>query len=415
MKSPKVPQASGEERAEPSLWVLCFLVFLAVLPVTLVVPILKPLVADRYPVGPFAVHAFQSVNMVGAILAAPLAGWFADRLGRRRPLVAGAFLLDALLLLSLGRAPSYPALMALRFAEGMAHIAALTCLMGAALALAQRHGERSGAMMGAVGASIVFAVALGAGLGGLLARGGIQRALWGAAALGALGAAASLWALRREEARPPRGEGKGLAALARAVGEDKAVLVPCLFTFCDRLTVGLLVSSFPLYLAGVLGRPPAAIGLLMSLMLFPFALLCYPFGKLSRVWPKSVMVAGGSILYALALAAIPWIAPGWLAAWMLVLGVVSAVNFSPSLAMVADLAGAGMRSTAMGGFNAAGSLGFLVGPLLGGAVVQRALGAGAAPRAAYALAFLAGAAVTILATLLALPPLVRLVRQGRTT
>ncbi|MEK6709262.1 MAG: MFS transporter, partial [Nitrospinota bacterium] len=187
-----------EAYAGPSLAVLCLLVFLAVLPVTLLVPILKPLVADRYPVGPFAVHAFQSINMVGAMLAAPAAGWLADRAGRRMPLVAGAFLADAGLLLALNWAPSYATLMALRFAEGVAHIAALTWLMGAALALAQRGGERSGAMMGAVGASIIFAVALGAGLGGLLARGGVERALWGAAALGVAGAGASAWALRRD-------------------------------------------------------------------------------------------------------------------------------------------------------------------------------------------------------------------------
>lgn len=404
-----------EARPGPSLVVLCLLIFLAVLPVTLLVPILKPLVADRYPVGPLAVHAFQSINMVGAMLAAPAAGWFADRLGRRRPLVAGAFLLDALLLLSLGRAPTYPALMAIRFAEGAAHIAALTCVMGAALALAQRHGERAGAMMGAVGASIVFAVAIGAGLGGILARGGVGRALWGAAALGVLGAAASLWALRGEEGARAEGPEGGLAALARVAREDRAVLIPCVFTFCERLTVGILISSFALYLGGVLGRPPSAIGLLMSLVLFPFALLCYPFGKLSRVWPKSVMVAGGALLYGMALAVLAWVPPGWLPAWMILLGVVSAVNFAPSLAMVADLAGAGARSTAMGAFNAAGSLGFLLGPLLGGAAVQWASAAGMSPRAAYALAFLAGGGLTALAALLAVPPLVRLVRAGRTT
>ncbi|OGL67396.1 MAG: hypothetical protein A3J27_00865 [Candidatus Tectomicrobia bacterium RIFCSPLOWO2_12_FULL_69_37] len=404
-----------EANAGPALAVLCLLIFLAVLPVTLLVPILKPLVADRYPVGPLAVHAFQSVNMVGAMIAAPLAGWFADRLGRRRPLVVGAFLLDAALLLSLGRAPTYPSLMIIRFAEGAAHIAALTCVMGAALALAQRHGERAGAMMGAVGASIVFAVAIGAGLGGLLARGGAGRALWGAAALGVLGAAASLWALRGDEGARAEGSERGLAALARVAREDRAVLIPCVFTFCERLTVGILVSSFALYLGSVLGRPPAAIGLLMSLVLFPFALLCYPFGKLCRVWPKSVMVAGGALLYGAALAALAWVPPGWLPAWMILLGVVSAVNFAPSLAMVADLAGAGARSTAMGAFNAAGSLGFLLGPLVGGLAVQWAFAAGMSPRGAYALAFLAGGGLTALAALLAIPPLVRLVKAGRTT
>ncbi|MEK6708958.1 MAG: MFS transporter, partial [Nitrospinota bacterium] len=239
--------------------------------------------------------------------------------------------------------------------------------------------------------------------------------LGGAALLGVVGAGASAWALRRDAGAPAAGAERGLAALVRVARRERAVLIPCLFTFCERLTVGLLVSSFALYLAQVLGRPPSAIGLLMSLVLFPFALLCYPFGRLCRVWRKSVMVAGGSILYGLALGALAWVPPDWLPAWMVLLGVVSAVNFAPSLAMVADLAGPDARSTAMGAFNAAGSLGFLLGPLVGGAVVQWASSAGMSPRAVYGLAFLAGGGLTVLTALAALPPLVRLVRAGRTT
>ena len=127
----------------PPLGALCLLVFLAVIPVTLLVPILKPLVLDRYSVSPFAAHAFLSANMVGAILAAPLVGWAIDRIGRRLPIVVAAFVLDALLILALGWAPNYATLMIMRFFEGITHIAALTGVMGVALAMAHRNPIRS--------------------------------------------------------------------------------------------------------------------------------------------------------------------------------------------------------------------------------------------------------------------------------
>jgi MFS family permease len=100
---------------------------------------------------------------------------------------------------------------------------------------------------------------------------------------------------------------------------------------------------------------------------------------------------------------------------MLLLGVISALNFSPSLALVADLAGSESRSAAMGAFNSAGSLGFLIGPLLGGPVVQSMLASGAPAENAYKMAFIAGGAVSILTTIAAIPFLIRLVRAGRTT
>ncbi|MFC1491898.1 MFS transporter, partial [Nitrospinota bacterium] len=399
----------------PPLAALYLLVFLAVLPVTLLVPILKPLVLDRYPVGLFAAHAFLSVNMISAILAAPLVGWLVDRIGRRQPIVVAAFVLDAFLLLALGGAPNYASLMILRLLEGVTHIAALTGVMGAALTLAHRHPTRAGGIMGAVGAAIVFSVALGAGLGGFLSKGGIRPPLYGAASIGLAGALISAWALRHDRHARSREVGRNLANLMRIAREERAILIPCLFTFADRLLVGIIISSFNLYLVQTLGWSPRQFGFLMSTLLVPFGLLCYPFGKFCRIWSKSILIVAASLIYALFVASLGGIPAGWLFPAMILLGVISALNFSPSLALVADLAGQEIRSTAMGAFNSAGSLGFLAGPLLGGAVVQSMIAAGSAPASAFQTAFIAGGAVSVLTTLIAIPFLVRLVRAGRTT
>ena len=97
-------------------------IFLTMLPVTMLVPVLKQVVADRFGVSTFWTHSFMSINMVGAIVAAPLGGILADRLGRRKWILAAALLCDGILLWALGNARSFPLFMALRLCEGMSHI-----------------------------------------------------------------------------------------------------------------------------------------------------------------------------------------------------------------------------------------------------------------------------------------------------
>ncbi len=66
---------------------LGLLALLVLLPVTLPVPVLRELVQERFGVSELATSLFMSVNMVGALLAAPLAGALADHWGGRRALL----------------------------------------------------------------------------------------------------------------------------------------------------------------------------------------------------------------------------------------------------------------------------------------------------------------------------------------
>ncbi len=72
------------------------------LPVTGMVPVLPDFTAQRFPgLGQFASHLFMSVNMIGALVGAPVAGLLSDRLGRRRTLAVGALAVNGLTLLAI--------------------------------------------------------------------------------------------------------------------------------------------------------------------------------------------------------------------------------------------------------------------------------------------------------------------------
>ncbi len=385
------------------LAILGLVTFLTILPVTLVVPVLKDLVQDRFGVGDLATSSFMAINMAGAIVAAPLAGLVSDRLGRRRVLVLAGLLADALLLAALALAPSYASLLGLRLLEGAAHALALSVVLAMAADAARAAG--SGRAMGAVGATLTLGVALGAPLGGKLGELGPTAPLWAGAGLALLATLVAALLLEEEHAAPrPR-----TRLLAELLAARRVLFVPLVFAFVDRFTVGFFVTTFPLWAGNVLNAGPARIGLLLALFLLPFALLAYPAGRLAERTSRVGLLAGGSLVYGAFVIGLPWVGEGWLPALLVLLGVCSAVMFVPNLMLCAELAPRELRASVMGGFNAAGSLGFLVGPLVAG-LVSQSIGTQHGAERGYQAAFATAGLAEILCVLLTLGALARLAR-----
>ena len=135
-------------------------------PVTLPVPILRELVGERFDVSELLTSLFMSVNMIGAALAAPIAGALADRLGRRRPLVIGALLVDAGCFLAMTADVPFGVFLGIRFFEGCAHIFALSLLLS--IAAQMMPSDKRGLSLGITGSGMMLGVALGAPIGGFL-------------------------------------------------------------------------------------------------------------------------------------------------------------------------------------------------------------------------------------------------------
>ena len=384
------------------------LLFASMLPVTLLVPPLKELVGDRYAVSPFWVHTFMSVNMIGAVLAAPLIGFLSDA-GRRVRVAALALAADACLLSAMSFAPNLPCLMALRFLEGAAHILGLSTLMAVAGGCAVA-GKR-GRTMGVVGSAMMLGTACGTGLGGEVWR---LMPGWTFHVAGLISAAAALGViLFVREAPEKRTNQDRFRRLIALLTRRRDLFVPLAYSFIDRLCVGVVVSTFVLFLANTHGLTPTERSRLLVLFLAPFAILVYPAGRLvdriGRIWPLAI----GSALFGVVYAAYGVASPAQLSVLMVLSGLLSALMFAPNLALCADLAPADQRGAAFTGFNIAGSMGMLLGPILGGGLFAWASQSMDAT-SAYRLTFLLTGITEVGCAAVTLPMLLALRRRGLT-
>ncbi len=346
-------------------WPIALGIYLLMLPVTAMVPLLYALTEGRYPgLSDLGRHLFMSAHMAGALLFAVLAGVLSDRLGQRKRLIVPALLVNGFVLLMMTGPWPYGVQLLLRFIEGCAHMTVLSLAM--TLAADRAAPGREGGAMGLVGAALSLGVASGAVLGGRLGAQTPEAVfLWGGGLMLVVALAAALTLRDAPVTRAP----ERLREVLRLTLRRRALLVPYVFTFVDRLTVGFIISTVSLYFATVMGLEPVRIGLVMAAFLLPFAVLTYPAGLLCQRWDPVVMMAGGSLLYGFFLAGLGFAGAKAVLPVMALGGVVAALMFAPSLVLVARLADPAQRATAMGGFHLAGSLGFMLGPLLGVAAI----------------------------------------------
>jgi MFS family permease len=264
--------------------------------------------------------------------------------------------------------------------------------------------------MGMVGAGLTLGVAVGAMAGGLLGRTDPLRPLQVGAAVAAAGSVLAWFLL--VEAGPDARERPGLRAIVAMLRRHPLLLAPLAFSFVDRFTVGFYTTTFSLYLSGVHGLSARHIGILIFVFMLPFAILSYPFGRLSERRSPVAFVCLGSLAYGIGTAFVAHAPVPLLPGLMVSLGVASAVMFVPSLVLTTRIAPEAIRGTALGAFNALGSLGFIIGPAVGG-LVSDSVAAVSDWTTGYRVAFAVAGASQIACVAATLPFLLRVIRLDR--
>lgn len=355
--------SSTSTGAEARLGSAVALVFVQMLPATLVAPAIRPLFATYHPGHEGAMHAFMAVNMLGAALAAPVLGAWSDRHGRPRDLLPFVALLDALLLFLLATPLPTSAVLALRMLEGAAHVGGMTLLLAEVSSLRRTQGA---SVMGWAGGAIMFAVAAGSAIGGTLVPFDPRAPFWtGAALAAALAALAPL--LPATTGVAAAGASEVRTGLRAALRETLPSLrLPVLAAFVGRFTVGCIVVTFALFAHRAHGLSDRAVGWLFSAFTLPFAAMMVPVERLARRVPRAGLLATGLLAHGAAIASLAWVPTSGLPIAMVVAGTAAALVFAPTLAYAAELAPEGRRSSAMALVGGAGCLGMLLGPAVAG-------------------------------------------------
>lgn len=342
-------------------WIPSIVMFLALVPVTLLVPGLDELVRVRHGASDEAAHAFMTINMLAGMVTVPLFMRRLRDLGDLRRWLIALFAIDAVAFAGMGRAESIQALFAFRALDGAVHLPAVTLLM---VAVNRGAGERRGASLGALASALMLGITVGSPLGGWL----VER---GAAAVYASGAAIFIGAAALSLAAPAARVGPDDPSRPRYRWQWRRAeaWVPLGYAFMDRFSIGIFVSTFTLFLAREHLVSPAGRGWLVALFMIPFAALCYPAGRLAERVGWFPLLVAGNVAFGLAYGAYGFTPTAWLPVAMVASGVSSALLFAPSLLLVSELVRRGHGEGLFGIFQVAGSVGFLAGPMIGGILV----------------------------------------------
>lgn len=361
--------------------VVATMAFLVMLGAGVVIPAVRPMFAS-IGASESQMHAFMSVNMIGAAVGAPLLGAWADRRRIHRALVIALAVADAALLFATTLHVGVGALLALRVLQGATNVGVLSITLGAIATAGRSHARAAGVG----GSAVMVAVAIGPAVGGALLRLGPMMPVRFASGLAL---AAALVAVLCGAPLSSRGERPRTSESIKTLLRDPHLVVPAALAFAERFTVGCFVVTFALYAHEVRHLTDTQTALSYSLFLVPFAVATYPLARARRLSRATMLFAGG-IAYGVTFLTFGVTSGLQLAAALVVAGASSAMVYAPSLCFVAAAGAGGKRATAMAVFHAAGCLGMMLGPAVAGiasAILRRA---GTAAQTRYALIFVIG-------------------------
>jgi MFS family permease len=368
-------------------------VFMSSMGLGILSPIL-PAYVDSFAASSFVLGIVFGVYSAARTLFMPPVGILSDRFGRR-PFILSGLLLFTVVSPLYAVAANLFQLMLVRFLQGIAAAMLMPVAMSAIGDLSPRGKE--GFVMGSFTSAFFAGLGFGPLIGGYMSdKHSITAAFYSMGILSLLALLFTIVALPRElsgkggerpeecpslssprpgSLRPSSGQagqggGKGEEG---SMWTDRALLGLLFFRFTRAVGIGLVWVIMPLIAVKSLGISAFQIGILLSANTFITTLLQSPVGYLSdKVGHRKFLTAGSGLACA-ALAFIAWARDfnGLLYA-SVALGLAGALIVPAGSALAVSLGRSRGMGRTMGLYNSSLSLGTMLGPMIGGALLDLA-------------------------------------------
>lgn len=314
--------------------IYAILMFIANFNFTLIVPSIKELVIEQFNTNEVVASLFITVEMIAYIIFGMIWGALSDKQGKRKKFIVIGLAGSAVMYFTMTLANSLDLLIAFRFIQGAISIMAWSLIMTSVLDIASKTSY--GRVMGSIGCCMALGIGFGAPVGGKVADVfGMFAPLYLASILFLVATIISLKVKEHKIKHKP----KSIFRAIKVLREKKKLAIPYAYGFVDRFTSGFFVFVFPLFMAEVHNASSGMRGMYLSIFLLPFALLQYPFGKLSDKIGRTPPLVLGSLFYGILVGTIGFTvligqeAKKALGLIMLGCGILAAMMFPPSIAL----------------------------------------------------------------------------------
>jgi DHA1 family multidrug resistance protein-like MFS transporter len=353
---------------------MCVLIFANQLGFGAMVPAM-PIYAETYGVSATAIGMAIAVYGLARFVLAMPSGWLSDNWGRQPALAIGGVLSASGNFWSVF-ADAYPEFMAARFVAGAG--AGMVVTTGAVVLADITTAERRGRVMAIYQGTFIFAVGVGPMVGGPLADYyGLAAPFWFCGGASLIASTVALLAVKetrhlarsKENKDTPRPTfGAQIVLLSRNIG---FVLVSGIALINALTRTGGLFNIIPIIGSFKLGLSVSEIGYGMGVGSVLGLLATYPSGMIADRWGRKAVIVPVTVLTGASFLLF-MIAGGFLvfASAYVLWGVASSIGGSAPAAYAADSAPPGMNASAMSMFRMLGDIGYVVGPIALGFIVD---------------------------------------------
>ena len=354
---------------------MCVLISINQLGFGSVIPVL-PLYAQSFGVPASAIGMAVAIYGLARFFVAVPSGQLSDRLGRRPTLAMGG-VISALGSFWCAAATEYPEFIVARFVSGAG--AGIILTTGQVVLADISTPERRGRIISIYQGCFLFAVGIGPLPGGLLASHfglAVPFQVYGVASL--LAMLVAWFAVKETKGMGHGGAGQDAAVtisyvrqlnlLMRQVG---FVLVSVVSLTNSVTRTGGLFTVIPVFAVLRLSLNVAEIGFGMALGSVAGVIAAYPSGVLVDRFGRKAVIVPATLITGLSMLLF-MISPSyvWFVVSCVVWGVAASIGGTAPAAYAADSAPPGMNAAAMSAFRMVGDLGYVIGPIFLGFLVD---------------------------------------------